>query len=326
MAGALHFNSGATELSSAFASLQRELNQAGGQGSNQLNVANALWAQQGHPFLPAFLSVARDDYQANVNQADFKTAAEPARKEINNWVEQKTQERIKDILPPGSVDAMTRLVLANAIYFKGAWAAPFRTAETHAQAFHVSAGTEVRIPMMHHTESVRYMEDDVLQAVEMPYRGNGLSMVVLLPRQMDGCSALESRLTSSFLSSSLGQMKQQKVEIFFPKFKQESAFDLNGPLAKLGMADAFGPKADFSGMDGTRQLYISGIFHKAWVDVNEQGTEAAAATVTMMSAMSIARPVAPPPVFRADHPFIFFIRDTRSGSILFLGRLAQPPA
>ena len=326
MAEVLHFGNDAKQVNASFASLQRELKDAGGQGGIQLNVANALWAQQGHPFLPAFLNAARDEYQASVNQADFKTSAESARSEINKWVEQKTQDRIKDILPPGSVDGMTRLVLANAIYFKGTWAVPFRASETRPQPFHVSPSSQVQAPMMHHTERVRYMEDDALQAVELPYSGNGLSMMVLLPRRMDGCSELESRLTPALVANSLAQMKQQKVEIFLPRFKQESAFELNAALAKMGMPDAFGPSADFSGMDGTRQLYISGIFHKAWVEVNEEGTEAAAATATTVTALSIARPLAPPPVFRADHPFIFLIRDTRSGSLLFLGRLAQPPS
>ena len=324
MAQVLHFSKDARQLDSSFSALQHQLNEAGEQKGIQLNVANALWAQQGHAFLPAFLNAARDEYQANVNQADFKTGAESARGEINHWVAQKTQDRIKDILPPGSVDSMTRLVLANAIYFKGAWAAPFRAAETRPLPFHVSADSQIQAPLMHHAESVRYMEDDSLQAVEMPYSGYGLSMVVLLPRRIDGCGDLESRLTPALLSNSLTQMKQQKVEIFLPKFKQDSAFELNGALAKMGMPDAFGSKADFSGMDGTRQLYISGVFHKAWVEVNEQGTEAAAATATTIKSLSMARPLAPPPVFRADHPFIFLIRDTRSGSLLFLGRLAQP--
>jgi serpin B len=238
MAQVLHFSKDARQLGSSFSGVQRQLNEAGAQKGIQLNVANALWAQQGHAFLPAFLSAARDEYQANVKQADFKTSAESARSEINNWVAQKTQERIKDILPPGSVDAMTRLVLANAIYFKGAWAAPFRAAETRPQPFHVSAASEVQAPLMHHTESVKYMEDDALQAVELFYSGNGLSMVVLLPRRIDGYSDLESRLTPAFLASSLAQMKMQRVEIFLPKFKQDSAFELNGVLAKMGMPDA----------------------------------------------------------------------------------------
>jgi serpin B len=324
MARVLHFGSDQKQVSESFASLQRQLNGAGGQGSNQFEVANALWAQQAHPFRPEFLAIARDQYQANIDQADFKTSAEAVRSKINQWVAQKTQERIKDVLPPGSVDAMTRLVLANAIYFKGAWAVPFRETETRPQAFHLSQSSQVQVPMMHQSESVRYMEDENLQAVEIPYSGNRLSMIVLLPRRISGCGDLEARLTPGMLARSLAQMKQQKVEIFLPRFKQDSAFELNGSLAKMGMPDAFGPDADFSGMDGTRQLFISGVFHKAWVEVNEQGTEAAAATVTTMKALSIARPLAPPPVFRADHPFIFMIRDMREGSILFLGRLAQP--
>ena len=326
MAQVLHFSKDPRQVNASFSGLQRQLNEAGEQKGIQLNVANALWAQQGHAFLPAFLNAARDEYQANVKQADFKTSAESARSEINNWVAQKTQERIKDILPPGSVDAMTRLVLANAIYFKGAWAAPFRAAETCPQPFHVSAASQVQVPLMHHTESMRYMEDDALQAVELFYSGNEISMVVLLPRRVDGYSDLESRLAPAFLANALAQMKMQKVELFLPRFKQDSAFELNGPLAKMGMPDAFGSKADFSGMDGSKQLYISAVLHKAWVEVNEQGTEAAAATATTIKALSMARPLAPPPVFRADHPFIFLIRDTRSGSLLFLGRLVQPPS
>jgi len=248
------------------------------------------------------------------------------RGKINRWVEQKTQERIKDILPRGSVDSLTRLVLANAIYFKGTWAVPFRAGETRPLPFHLSASSEAQAPLMHHTDNVRYMEDNDMQAVELPYSGNGLSMAVLLPRRIDGCGDLESRLTPALLPRALAQMKQQRVEIYLPKFKLDYSAGLNEPLAKMGMSDAFGPKADFSGMDGTKLLYISGVFHKAWVEVNEEGTEAAAATVVGMAPSAVMRPLAPPPVFRADHPFIFLIRDTRSGSLLFLGRLAQPSA
>ena len=324
MADVFRFSNDPQQLNAGFAALQGQLNQAGKESGIQLNVANALWAQQGHPFLPAFLKAAREDYQANVNQANFRTSAEAARSEVNDWVARKTEERIKDILPPGSVDPMTRLILVNAIYFKGAWASPFKANETHPLPFHTSATAQVQTPMMHQTEGAKYMENDTLQAVELPYRGFGLSMVVLLPRKVDGCAELENRLSPEFLSNTLAETKEQKVEIFLPRFKQDSSFKLNGPLEKMGMGDAFSPSADFSGMDATRQLYISAVFHKAWVDVNETGTEAAAATATTMRALAMMKPLAPPPVFRADHPFIFLIRDTHSGSILFLGRLAQP--
>ena len=177
---------------------------------------------------------------------------------------------------------------------------------------------------MHHLDQVRYMETSDFQAVELPYTSNELSMVILLPRQIAGCAQLGRRLSPNFLSQSLAQMEFQQVEIFLPRFKLESAFDLNAPLAKMGLTDAFSPRADFSGIDDTRLLSISGVFHKAGGEVNEQGTEAAAATGLVAYSVGIHKPEPPPPIFRADHPFIFFIRDIRSGSLLFLGRLEQP--
>jgi len=326
MAQVLRFGKDPRKVHASFGELQRQLNEPGRQPGIQLSVANALWAQQGHAFLPPFLNIARGQYQANLNQADFKTGAEPARAEINRWVAQKTQERIKDLLPPGSVDSLTRLVLANAIYFKGVWAVPFPAAATRPLPFHLSATNQVQTPLMHQVESFGYTDDSDLQAVELPYSGNELSMVVLLPRRMDGCGDLENRLTPALLSEVLARLTPQRVEVLLPSFTLDYSSDLKGPLAKLGMPDAFEPKADFSGMDGTNQLYISGVFHKAWVEVNEAGTEAAAETGVMMGVTSIAMPKAKPQVFRADHPFIFLIRDIRSGSLLFLGRLAQPSA
>ena len=325
MAQVLHFGKSQQGLHSTFGALQRQFNQANKQKGIELNIANALWAQKGHPFLPAFLNVGQREYQASLKLADFTTAAEPARSEINGWVAKQTKDKIKDILPPRSLDSSTRLVLADAIYFKGAWAEPFSKAGTAPQPFHLTATRQADVPLMHHLDTVRYMENDSFQAVELPYVGAELSLVVLLPRQIEGCGQLEGQLSPAFLSGCLGEMKSQKVELFLPRFKMESGFKLKDTLAKMGMSDAFGPQADFSGMDGTRNLYISAVFHKAWVDVNEEGTEAAAATVVVTSLHAMPmRPPAPPPVFRADHPFIFCIRDTRSGSLLFLGRLADP--
>jgi serpin B len=297
---------------------------AGNQKGIELNIANCLWAQKGHPFLPAFLKTAQQNYQANLNQADFATEAEAARSEINRWVAQKTEDKIRDILPPGSLEPLTRLVLANAIYFKGIWAKPYDKSETSTQPFHVSNAQQVNAPLMHHFDEVRYLENSSFQAVELPYQGGQLSMVVMLPRKVDGCGDLENRLTPALLSSSLKEMKPQRVEIFLPRFKLESSFDLNAVLARMGMPDAFSPKSDFSRMDGSKLLYISHVFHKAWGEVNEEGTEAAAATAVAVVTRGAVKPPPPPPVFRADHPFVFLIRDTNSGSILFLGRLSQP--
>ena len=324
MGRVFHFDQAQQEIHSSFGELQRQLNEATKQQGIELNIANTLWAQKGHPFLPAYLEVAKGDYQANVNQADFKTGAETARSEINHWVAQKTKDKIQNILPSGSLDSLTRLVLVNAIYFKGVWAKPYDKGKTATQPFHRSTTSQVDVPLMHHFDNVRYVENSDFQAVELPYRGDELSMVILLPRKVDACGELENRLAPTLFSQALAQMKQQKVEIFLPRFKLESSFDLNDTLVRMGMPEAFGLKSDFSGMDGTRLLYISGVFHKAWGEVNEEGTEAAAATTVAVGARAIMKPPPPPPVFRADHPFIFFIRDIRSGSLVFLGRFADP--
>lgn len=324
MAHVLRFPDDQKQLHPTFGELQRQLSAAGNRDGIQLNIANALWAQRGHPFLRPFLDLAKGEYQANLNQADFKTEAEAARHEINQWVANTTKDKIQDILPPGSLDDLTRLVLASAIYFKGFWNTPFDKAETSSQPFYLSAGRQVQAQLMHRVDEVKYLENHHFQAVELPYKGRELAMLVLLPREKGGCGDLEKRLNAASLTRTLTQMKQQNVEIFLPRFKLESGFDLSDTLAKMGMPDAFGTKADFSGMDGTKLLLISGVFHKAWGEVIEEGTEAAAATVAMFIGLAMTEPPPPPPVFRADHPFVFLIRDTRSGSILFLGRLAEP--
>lgn len=324
MGQVLHFGNDQRELHSAFGELQRQLNDAEKQKGIQLDVANALWARQGQPFLSAFLNIAKDDYHANVKQADFKTSAEAARREINDWVAQKTRDKIKDLMPAGSLDGSTRLVLANAIYFKGMWASSFEKAATSTQPFHLSQSSQIDAPLMHHQAEVKYAGDNDFQAVELPYLGGELAMVILLPRQIDGIGQLEKQLSPAFLDDLLAKMSKQKVEIFLPKFKMESRFDLKDTLSEMGMPDAFGARADFSGLNGeSSRFYISGVFHKAWVEVNEEGTEAAAATGVAIKALALAKPM-PPQVFRADHPFIFLIRDTQSGSVLFVGRLADP--
>ncbi|MGA2173462.1 MAG: serpin family protein [Verrucomicrobiota bacterium] len=331
MSRVLHFSKGEARLHSSFGELQRQLNDAQKQKGIQLDIANALWAQQGEPFLPAFLKIAKDDYQASVKQADFQTDADAVRREINRWVAQKTRDKIQDILPPGSVDSATALVLANAIYFKGLWGSPFEKAATSIQPFHLSASSHADALLMHRVGDVSYTGNDDFQAVELPYDGYELSMMILLPRQIDALGQLEKQLSPTFLARLDAQMPIQEVEIFLPKFKLESDFKLNDTLAKMGMPDAFiWRKADFSGLNGANDLFISGVFHKAWVEVTEGGTESAAATAVVMtrSTESVAKPPPPPPppVFRADHPFLFLIRDTRSGSLLFVGRLADPRA
>jgi serine protease inhibitor len=330
MCQVLRFKLDQSQLHSSFGELQQQLTAAANRSGIQLDIANALWAQQGEPILPAFLKIAQDDYQANIDQADFKTSADAVTREINRWISQKTKDKIQDILSPGSVNDLTRLILANAIYFKGAWSSRFEVAATSAQPFHLSENAQTDVPLMHHVADANYVENNDLQALELPYSGGELSMVILLPRQISSLGQLEPQLSPAFLARLLAQMEKQNVEVFLPRFKLKSAFKLNDTLAKMGMPDAFLlENADFSGVTGTRPrdaLYISSVFHTAWAEVNEEGTEAAAATVVTLEARGIAERPSPPPVFRADHPFVFLIRDTRSGSVLFIGRLADPRA
>ena len=323
MAEVLHFSRDQKQLHASFERLREQL-EAGKQEGIELNIANALWTQAGYPFRRAFIEMVARKYQANLNQANFLMEAEAARQEINQWVRERTQEKINEILPPSSVGPLTRLILANAIYFKGLWAKPFEESATSTEPFHLSSTRKTPVPLMHHFDEVKYMEESEFQVVELPYKGYGLSMVLFLPRELH-LSRMEDRLNESLLSRSLAQLRKREVEIFLPRFKLEFGLELQDTLAGMGMPDAFREgKADFSGMTKTNELWISGIYHKAWGEVNEEGTEATAATIVdMVGCISMTSPP-PPPVFRADHPFIFLIRDVHTGTILFLGRLTNP--
>ncbi len=331
MARTLHFPLGPTELTGPFAALQSQLNLLQQNKTVELNVANALWTQQGHPFLPAFLAAARDSFAAHLNQTDFRTSAEPPRKQNNDFDIEQTKAKITDLLAPGVLTPDTRLAIVNAIYFKGRWVDPFQKRATADAPFHITAAQPVTAHFMHHDAYFKYAEPAGCQILELPYAtgepgtppgSDHLSMVVLLPHEVDGLKKLEASLSEPALKDWLTQAHQQKVNVTLPKFKTTAQFSLGETLDTMGMTDAFSDHANFSGMDGDRDLYISAVIHKAYVDVNEEGTEAAAATAVGV-ALTSAMP-RPSPVFRADHPFIFLIRDTQSGSILFLGRLADP--
>ena len=323
MAAALHFSMEGEELHLAFAGLKGQLLEAEGQGGVRLKVANALWPQIGYPFLPEYLALLERCYGTTATPVDYARAAEEARQTINRWVERETEQKIKDLIPPGVLAPLTRLVLTNGIYFKGDWASQFRKGTTHDAPFHGTRGSSIKAPMMTQQHRFRYGEREGLQFIELPYAGKELSMIVLLPRRVEGLAELEQALTPEGLADWTGGLQEQEVVVFLPKFKVTSQFRVDTALRALGMVDAFSPgKADFSGMDGKPHwLYISAVLHKAFVDVNEEGTEAAAATGVVVSVTS-AR--VQPPTFRADHPFLFLIRDNRTGSILFMGRVVDP--
>ena len=321
MAEVLHFTLDQKRLHPAFSHLEAQLNAAQGKEGIELNVANALWAQKDYIFLGEFLDLTKKYYGAVLTLLDFKNACEAARKKINAWVEEKTKNKIKDLIKPGVLDSLTRLVLTNAIYFKGNWESQFKKSKTEESPFWLVPGKSIKVPMMNQKQNFNYMENDSLQILELPYVGNALSMIALLPKKVDGLAQLESMLSVKNLTTWMGLLREREISVFLPKFKMSSQFSLDKMLASMGMHDAFTGKADFSGMTGKKDLYISAVIHKAFVDVNEEGTEAAAATAVAMRLLSMP---APPPVFKADHPFILLIRHNPSESILFLGRVVNP--
>ena len=332
--------------------------------SYELRVANALWAEKTYPFKDEYLTKINRLYEAGgLRPVDFKNNPERHRQEINAWAEEQTNERIKDLIPEGMVDSTTRLVLANAIYFKGDWIEPFSEKESKPAAFTTADGKKVETPLMQKQgmtacrygafqadgtffstptrtsagdKQPKYPAAGGFALVELPYQGEDLSMVVLLPTEAGGLEDLEKRLTSAALDQWIGQLKKRKVNVLLPKFKAETEYKLNDTLKSMGMVRAFvdpfrDPKngAQFDGMSHATnpmdKLYISFVQHKAFVEVNEKGTEAAAATAVGMGvALSMPRDWPFIPTFKADHPFIYLIRDVQSGSVLFLGRLLTP--
>ncbi len=328
MAAALHLPTSGKEaigqirFHSVFGKIIQDLNSRGEKGGYQLNVANALWGQKGYGFLEEYLELIETNYGGKLNEVDFVRAAETARKTINRWVEQKTNKKITNLIPKGVLDSMTRLVLTNAIYFKGNWARQFKKDKTKDALFTLADGEKVDASMMNQTAEFGYLDSGSFQGLELPYVDDELSMIILLPKEIDGLDEFEKTLTVENLSKWLSKLRKRKVVVSVPKFKMTSQFSLASMLKSMGMTDAFSSNANFSEINGRRDLFISAVIHKAYIDVNEEGTEAAAATAVTMKLTSIGP--ARIPVFRADHPFLFLIRDNHSGSILFIGRVMNP--
>jgi serpin B len=295
-----------------------------------LSTANALWAEKTYPFLPAYTNTAECYYDANTTNLDFINQPEASRVTINTWVAKKTNDKIQDLLPQGSVTPNTRLVVTNAIYFKGTWVNAFDKNKTELADFSVTPTRTVQVPMMQRTDSravFPYAETDAAQVLEMPYAhgsGNEISMVIILPKGNNLTAAAEL-LNPEALAAVDNTSVSRQVKVYIPRFTLETEYDLTDTLADMGMPTAFTGNADFSGMDGSHDLSISDVVHKAYIDVNEEGTEAAAATGAMMSATAFM-PEDQTPVFNADHPFIFLIEDTTTNTVLFTGRVTNPVA
>jgi len=308
-----------------FAALYAWMNQEHSQ--YVLRTANALWAEKTYLFLPDYIRIGQQYYSANVTNLDFIVLPEESRVTINRWVENQTNNKIQDLLPSGSIDRLTRLVITNAVYFYGTWAKQFDKNLTSEAEFKIAPGKLTHVQMMERTDRdaiFNYTETDNLQVLEMQYTngtGKALSMIAILPKG-DNLTVVEKSLDLQNLSAWRSRFGYKRVDVFFPKFKLNTKYNLNDIFGAMGMPTAFTFNADFSGMDGTRNLYITDIIHQAFVDVNEEGTEAAAATGVVVGVMSI--PQSEPPVFRADHPFIFVIQDSETGNILFIGRVINP--
>ncbi len=290
---------------------------------HELHTANALWAQKGYPLLTEYVNTVEKYYGGKVTDLDFARDTENSRIIINHWVEEQTNNRIKDLIPPGVLNQLTRLVLTNAIYFKGNWENQFPLGNTREEEFMVTPEKKVKVPMMSIREKrFNYLENDELQLVELPYAGQEISMLVLLPK--NDLTSLEPGLTAEKLNEYKKQLRSEKIDIYLPKFKFETKYMMGGKqgiLGRMGMPTAFSPtEADFSGINGRRDFYLSEVVHQAFVEVNEEGTEAAAATGLVVGVTMVVKKL----VFRADHPFIFIIQDRTTGNILFMGRVVDP--
>jgi len=326
MSDVLHFILADDDLHSAFNRLSLELASRGegAEGKDEdgfrLNVVNAIWGQEDYQFLDEFLDTLAENYDAGLRILDFASDPEACRETINQWVSDNTEGRIEDLLQEGMINALTRLVLTNAIYFNAAWAHPFDEDSTMSAIFNLLDGGTVNVDMMYQTEEMGYTEGDGYQAVELKYDGDELSMIILLPE--DGnFAAFEGALDAALLDAIIDDLGISNVSLALPKFEYESEFGLKKALEAMGMTEAFSMAADFSGMTGNQDLFIKDVVHKAFVSIDEAGTEAAAASAVIMELKAV--PGAPVEM-TVDHPFIFLIRDIQTDSVLFIGRVLNP--
>ncbi len=297
--------------------------QLGMKQTKNILIANALWADNKFTYLPSYLASIKSNHAINFYRVDFTNNPEKARIKINDWVENNTSGYIQNLIPEGAVTPITRLILTNAIYFKGLWQLPFKSDMTQQQAFTLQTGSKVQVPMMHQQDKFAYTENTDLQLLQLPYANSTLAMAILLPKANHSLQEIQQQLNSSTFSQLLQSVSRQKVNVNMPRFKLASTFNsLSKTMQALGLTDAFNDKANFSNMSNST-LFISDIIQKAMVQVDETGTVAAAATGVLMSATSIIQE-SPPIEFNADHPFLFFIYDTQSNVILFMGQVTNP--
>lgn len=321
MARTLRFRLDQERLHGTFAHIRRNLQTGGKHSPYRLRIANALWGQRGFPFVESFLQLTRQHYRAGFRDVDFAGNPEKSRRAINQWVEEQTEDKIREILMADDVSSQTLLVLTNAIYFKGTWERPFSIQHTKTESFEIQPGVSVDVNMMHDGPNARhrYFKNEEFQLLELPYKGSRLSMIVLLPRKKGGLRAVEQNLTEKQLRASLEQLSTHDGTVALPRFRIDFKVNLREILKAMGMRIAFSERSDFTGITAGGGLSISAVVHKGFIDVDEKGTEAAAATALMMADFAA-------PIFelRADHPFLFLIQERKTGAILFAGRVLDP--
>lgn len=320
MASVLHFTLPQAKLHPAFSTMIGSLQDGSVGRGYRLRIANALWGQKGFGFLKEFKTLINKNYGGGFYEVDFVKQTEKVREKINRYIEEKTGDKIKNLIARGDINSLTRLVLTNAIYFKGKWASQFKKKNTRSMPFHVTARKTLQVPMMSQEMSLPYFENETFKVLELPYEGDTLFMAILLPRRGIDLDKTEKTLTEEVLRHALSRARKRKVEVFIPKFTLKTKYYLKKTFSAMGMPIAFSNKADFSGMTGKKDLAISKVIHQAFMEVNEEGTEAAAATAVVMRLKAVMRHT----VFRADHPFIFFIIHKKTGAILFTGRVVNP--
>jgi serine protease inhibitor len=320
MKDAMRFPFGQDKLHLAYGKLFSGLNKRGGKGDFELVTANRLWVMHGYKYNKNFIGLSKKHYGSGLEIVDFSDPVETS-SIINEWVAKNTKDKINKLVGPLDIDPGTRLALTNAVYFKGQWENSFNKNATTNSDFHVTKEKTVKAEMMRQTSDFRYGDFKNVKVLEMPYKGDDICMLVILPAEIDGLANFEKSIDPDILSMWMSVIQKREVRVWLPRFKSSDEFVLNDVLGTMGMTDAFDPvNADFSGITTSEKLCISLVKHKAFIDVNEEGTEAAAATFVGMKSPSASMPT----IFMADHPFFYMILDRQSGSILFMGRVVDP--
>jgi serpin B len=318
MASALHLEVDRKNLGKAAYALHQSLLPK--ENSYQLNMANAIWVDKGAFLLADFRYAVEEQFKAKVGKIDF-SVPESALSTINGWISKETQGKIPKLLDSADISPMTRLVLTNAVFFQGAWRFPFKAEATQEASFYCTPEESKTVDMMHQTLFAPYYENEMIQAIALPFNGGGIAFVVIMPKSSDNFLAMSHEFSASH-NEWFSSLKSARIALSLPKFTLSNRFDLNKPLQELGMEDAFESSANFTGIDGMQDLFLSKVVHEAFFDLDEKGVTAAAATAAGINATAV--PAQPPINMVVDHPFLFFIIDLKSQEMLFMGKMMDP--